>query len=124
MADLEVHRTHCCKIHGCKYCDADCPVEHDVVKQGYPCEMCSEYGTDVFFKKNAPIVTASQLVEFTLRSEITKLLKMLPKHQNEVFQKCLAPGKTLETTEEDKLRGLYDLCVRSVHAHFAPKENS
>lgn len=32
-----VHRTHCCKKHGCKYGDKDCPVELGLIVQDYPC---------------------------------------------------------------------------------------
>jgi len=35
-----VHTEHCCKTHGCKYCDDDCPVELGIKKQSYPCEGC------------------------------------------------------------------------------------
>jgi hypothetical protein len=42
MADLGVHTSHCCKRHGCKYIDDDCPVESGPHKQEYPCEDCSE----------------------------------------------------------------------------------
>lgn len=40
MTDKCVHTEHCCVIHGCKYCDDDCPVETGVKKQSYMCEMC------------------------------------------------------------------------------------
>jgi len=30
-----VHRTHCCKKHGCKYGDEDCPVELGIIEQEY-----------------------------------------------------------------------------------------
>lgn len=33
-----VHRTHCCKKHGCKYGDEYCPVVLGHVKQDYKCE--------------------------------------------------------------------------------------
>lgn len=37
-----VHISHCCKWHGCKYGDSDCPVVTGKVKQGYLCESCYE----------------------------------------------------------------------------------
>lgn len=37
---LGVHRTHCCKSHGCKYGEEDCPVATGLIKQDYPCENC------------------------------------------------------------------------------------
>lgn len=37
-----VHATHCCKEHGCKYGDEDCPVYLGIIKQEYPCEYCED----------------------------------------------------------------------------------
>ena len=37
-----VHISHCCKWHGCKYGDPDCPVVSGEVKQAYLCEWCAE----------------------------------------------------------------------------------
>ena len=37
---IGTHASHCCKQHGCKYGDENCPVEHGVVEQQYPCESC------------------------------------------------------------------------------------
>ena len=43
MADnYGVHISHCCKWHGCKYGDPDCPVASGKVKQEYLCEYCYE----------------------------------------------------------------------------------
>ena len=38
--DGDVHTEHCCKVHGCKYGDADCTVVTGKKKQAYPCESC------------------------------------------------------------------------------------
>lgn len=35
-----VHGIHCCKRHGCKYGERDCPVRFGDTAQMYPCEMC------------------------------------------------------------------------------------
>ena len=35
-----VHASHCCKWHGCKYGDPDCPVYNGDVEQLYLCEDC------------------------------------------------------------------------------------
>jgi hypothetical protein len=35
-----VHAAHCCKWHGCKYGDKDCPVVTGEVEQHYLCEDC------------------------------------------------------------------------------------
>lgn len=36
-----VHTEHCCKRHGCKYGDSDCPVENGLKVQSGYCERCS-----------------------------------------------------------------------------------
>ena len=35
-----VHVTHCCVVHGCKYSNANCPVEQGDEVQEHPCEFC------------------------------------------------------------------------------------
>ena len=42
MTNYGSHPTHCCKWHGCKYGDLDCPVVTGKVKQVYLCEYCYE----------------------------------------------------------------------------------
>jgi len=37
-----VHQSHCCKRHGCKYCDDNCPVERGRIVQDHPCEACAD----------------------------------------------------------------------------------
>lgn len=40
--NVGTHEDHCCKIHGCKYGDEDCPVAAGVLAQAFPCEDCPE----------------------------------------------------------------------------------
>jgi hypothetical protein len=42
LDDSEVHRTHCCVHHGCKYNQDDCDVVLGKVKQAYSCESCED----------------------------------------------------------------------------------
>ena len=42
MSSIGVHASHCCRWHGCKYGDKNCPVVLGKVEQEYPCEGCSE----------------------------------------------------------------------------------
>ena len=42
MSNIGVHASHCCRWHGCKYGDEDCPVVLGQVEQEYPCEYCSD----------------------------------------------------------------------------------
>ena len=39
---IGVHVAHCCKWHGCKYGDPDCPISNGEVEQHYLCEDCGE----------------------------------------------------------------------------------
>ena len=49
---IGVHAAHCCKWHGCKYGDSDCPVANGEVEQEYPCEDCSTVLEDeVYYKR-------------------------------------------------------------------------
>lgn len=48
---IGVHAAHCCKWHGCKYGDLDCPVVNGEVEQEYPCEDCSTVLEDETYYK-------------------------------------------------------------------------
>lgn len=39
---VSVHIEHCCKWHGCKYGDENCPVANGTEEQAYICEYCYE----------------------------------------------------------------------------------
>jgi len=45
--DQQVHASHCCIHHGCKYADADCPVVKGTIAQKYRCEECQDYDPDL-----------------------------------------------------------------------------
>ena len=40
--NVSVHASHCCKWHGCKYGNEDCPVVLGKVKQEYLCKYCDQ----------------------------------------------------------------------------------
>ena len=42
---IGVHQRHCCKKHGCKYGDTDCPVYKGNFEQDHECEECDEIKT-------------------------------------------------------------------------------
>ncbi len=46
------HTEHCCVIHGCKYCDPDCPVATKKQRQSFLCEEC-----DFEYRKSIPDFT-------------------------------------------------------------------
>ena len=47
MSNIGVHQNHCCKIHGCKYGEKDCPVVQGTITQAYLCEDCPELNDQV-----------------------------------------------------------------------------
>ena len=53
MSKIGVHAAHCCKWHGCKYGDDDCPVVFGEVEQEWPCEYCSDELTDEKYHREA-----------------------------------------------------------------------
>jgi hypothetical protein len=40
MAGSDVHTSHCCAFHGCKYNKSDCTVVTGALRQEHPCEAC------------------------------------------------------------------------------------
>jgi hypothetical protein len=52
LEDYGVHRTHCCKKHGCKYSNDNCPVASGEIVQSHACEFChddEEDGSNVVY---------------------------------------------------------------------------
>lgn len=43
--NVDVHRTHCCERHGCKY-NKLCPVVDGVIDAAIPCEQCEDSKVD------------------------------------------------------------------------------
>jgi hypothetical protein len=38
--DFDVHTSHCCNLHGCKYSDPHCGVANGWTGQEHPCPYC------------------------------------------------------------------------------------
>ena len=51
--NIGVHASHCCKWHGCKYGDEDCPVVLGQVEQLYPCDFCDDLLEDEEWHRQA-----------------------------------------------------------------------
>ena len=72
-------RTHCCVLHGCKYCDPDCPVVNRRLKQAYSCEDC-EYDCDGEIPNpDSPDYDLLKMSEKELREECRRLRAVLRK---------------------------------------------
>lgn len=46
MTTKDVHTEHCCKVHGCKYGDAECSVVTRQKRQSFACEDCPPWSAD------------------------------------------------------------------------------
>lgn len=65
MTEKCVHTEHCCKKHGCKYGDDDCPVETGQKPQSYPCEVCDMDLEDPNYVKLQKLVRMVQEMKCT-----------------------------------------------------------
>ena len=75
--NIAVHASHCCKWHGCKYGDPDCPVKNGTIEQEYLCEDCYDVLEDEQHYKKL-IEQASEIRKFQNTKELNKQLdKML-----------------------------------------------
>jgi len=69
-----VHQSHCCKWHGCKYGDENCPVVLGAVKQLYLCEDCEEDLEEKEYYKNK-LEIIKEIEEFKLNNKNNDLVK-------------------------------------------------
>lgn len=63
IGSIGVHISHCCKWHGCKYGDLDCPVVNGEVEQEYLCEDCYEDLEDEEYHREA-LVRIEEIKKF------------------------------------------------------------
>jgi hypothetical protein len=45
VKNIGTHVTHCCLRHGCKYSEAECPVETKTHEQEFACPYCTSSAT-------------------------------------------------------------------------------
>lgn len=62
------HMHHCCRKHGCKYGDHDCPVADGSSEQKFPCDLCNDEGVakDI-------LTSASQTIHDKPQTELERL---------------------------------------------------
>ena len=75
MEFKDVHDRHCCKVHGCKYCDPNCTVEFGPY-DGILCESCQN-DRDSFkdWWATQPTTFGNEPDEITLTYETFKALQ-------------------------------------------------
>jgi len=59
MAHNRTHQTHCCKDHGCKYGDKECPIVLGELEADFICEECNEESNQpsINFERGGSVVT-------------------------------------------------------------------
>jgi hypothetical protein len=80
-ADTDVHTSHCCARHGCKYDDDDCTVRAGTRTQEYPCEECDEEliesgGLELAYEMNALFEAGRRKTERDIESIIRRQLRL------------------------------------------------
>ena len=72
--NIAVHASHCCKWHGCKYGDPDCPVKNGRIEQEYLCEDCYQVLKEEDYYKKL-IQQADEIKHFQNTKELKKKLQ-------------------------------------------------
>lgn len=62
-----VHTEHCCRNHGCKYYDSDCPVYLGYKAQSFPCEDCCDWVNEFYIAIGMKDVPKVSFEEFKRR---------------------------------------------------------
>ena len=94
--EYRVHQTHCCKLHGCKYGDPNCPVANGNIKQDYVCHTCYEDG-----------IESMEELEKALNPKPEIILSEIFKRLNEIRSDLVAnPSSTLRNSAIHKLDNL------------------
>lgn len=87
-AATNVHTEHCCREHGCKYGDADCPVATGAQPQSGPCEDCEPAAAAASAPPAIPDVAAVLLLVM-LRARDPEV----PQFASEIARTAYAPAR-------------------------------
>ncbi len=114
---MSAHSTHCCKTHGCKYGDDDCPVFNGS-EPGVQCEDCQEDDLKSFKPRK-------EITRFDLEAQMMKcwqVLDGLDTVTEGVLDYDWTPDQVSNATiglkeiyqlEFEKLQGMFELLVRN-----------
>lgn len=65
-----VHIAHCCKFHGCKYGDEDCPVVDGLAEQAYLCMDCfDDLQNEDYYKHELEVIDQIKVLREELRNK-------------------------------------------------------
>lgn len=105
-SEWDVHITHCCALHGCKYCNEDCPVTNALASQEYMCEECEGEVVSPIFSDKPIIVNVSILDGLNIFFNVKKFLALESETKLNVDKDVLEVGSLIyiksdiETQEE------------------------
>lgn len=107
-----VHTTHCCVLHGCKYCDEDCPVANGLQEQEYSCDDCAPY---MRTSKQHLYIDVDVYTHLSMRMGYQKSLVFKDGQNVEVGQILKVNLKSRENLVEDVKRVYKEFCRESYH---------
>lgn len=82
--NVGTHSSHCCKKHGCKYSDEDCPVQFGHIIQDYPCEWCNDPHTQ--YMDAVKEMSDPALLDYDMPLVIKERLKKLIEARDKYYQ--------------------------------------
>lgn len=94
-----VHDSHCCKKHGCKYGDNNCPVVYGD-EQGIYCECCESDEHDPAIQLQKKLVTALHEAYAALRRGRPQIFGILVQQD---FDSAIASAKEALEAAEGKI---------------------
>ena len=109
MKKTDVHTSHCCVRHGCKYGKKSCTVTRLELEQEYPCEYCEKYGEGGEVVGPEPILKGRQgvldeIMVFNLG--IDRFEELIRQEQNQFVLKRLKGMTTAAYVQRSSLKRL------------------
>ena len=80
--DYAIHASHCCKWHGCKYGEKDCPVVKGKVEQLWPCDDCYDEMEEADYYTSV-IARLPQMYALCLKAQKRNFEEALKEAKNE-----------------------------------------
>jgi hypothetical protein len=104
-----VHIEHCCRLHGCKYGDCNCPVVLGKIRQDYLCEWCEfdgvhthgDLASEILYRNKGEVKKdIAYLFNCIRRSvegddiDLDKVIEIMTKHGFEINEDiCIVEGE-------------------------------
>lgn len=109
--NIGVHRTHCCKEHGCKYTAINCPVENGSIQQEGPCESCEWEREEEEASKFCQLFRRITKITDNLPTNFLHLTEEVGELSTEIL---IEQGHPYKQTEEGVLAEVVDIVVSAM----------